>query len=337
MKKVNYVCPFCGKSDEVYLLTQKSNMEIKHQLVEYEEKILKCKACEEEFEDGEMVNDNLIAARDAYRKNNNLLTSSEIVQIRKKYSLSQLDFSLVLGWGEVTITRYESKVIQDGTYDIVMRMSNDNPYFMLKMLEENKNNFSEEKYEKIRNNIIACIDIDEININQIKNQYVVFKEPSDQNGYTILDVEKLNNIIGIVLSKVNFMYKVRFMKSLWYIDELYFEKTGKSATGLVYLHRDMGALPICHDEILSLPAVKSELEYYDNGNMGYKLSVSNSFEAHKIPEILEEIIDEVVEKFNYKSEKAIVEYMHKEKAYTETKEMEIIPFLKEYKLNNFES
>lgn len=335
MKKVNYVCPFCGNSDEVYLLTQKTNIEIKHQLVEYEEKVLKCKACEEEFEDVNMTNDNLLAARDAYRKNNDLLTSSEIAQIRKKYSLSQLDFSLALGWGEVTITRYESKVIQDGTYDLIMRMSKDDPYFMLKMLEENKNNFSEEKYEKIRNCIMACVDIDEMNINQIKSQYIVFKEPSNQNGYTILDIEKLNNIIGIILSKVNFMYKVRFMKSLWYIDELYFEKAGKSATGLVYLHRDMGALPICYDEILSLPAVQSELEYYENGNMGYKLSVSRNFKAHKIPKLLEEIIDEVVEKFNYKSAREIVEYMHKEKAYIETKEMEVIPFLKEFKLNNF--
>ena len=33
--------------------------------------------------------------------------------------------------------------------------------------------------------------------------------------------------------------------------------------------------------------------------------------------------------------KDIVEYMHKEKAYIETNEMEIIPFSKEYKLNNF--
>ena len=28
MKKVNYVCPFCGNSDEVYLLTQKTNIEM---------------------------------------------------------------------------------------------------------------------------------------------------------------------------------------------------------------------------------------------------------------------------------------------------------------------
>ena len=55
MKKVNIVCPYCGKSDEVYLTTQKINIEIKNQLVEYKEQVYNCKACGEEFEDGKFV------------------------------------------------------------------------------------------------------------------------------------------------------------------------------------------------------------------------------------------------------------------------------------------
>lgn len=45
-----------------------------------------------------------------------LLTSDEIVAIRESYGLSQVDLAKLLGWGEATISRYESKAIQDEAY-----------------------------------------------------------------------------------------------------------------------------------------------------------------------------------------------------------------------------
>ena len=41
--------------------------------------------------------------------------------LEKKYNLSQVDFSRLLGLGDVTITRYEIKAIQDETYDSILR------------------------------------------------------------------------------------------------------------------------------------------------------------------------------------------------------------------------
>ena len=338
MKKVNIVCPYCGKSDEVYLTTQKINIEIKNQLVEYKEQVYNCKACGEEFEDGKLVNANLVNARDAYRKKNNLLTSSEIAEIRKKYNLSQADFSLALGWGEITITRYETKQIQDSTYDMILRMVQKNPFMLLQLLEKSKGSFIEEKYKMIQENIRMAIKentICEIEMDKIKNAYIVYNKPTEENGYTILDVEQLNNIIGIILSKTDYMYKVQLMKTLWYVDYLYYELTGKSATGLVYERRRMGALPIGNNELLYLPCIVAEEEYYGNGNMGYRLSVSNDFVPSKISKNLEEIIEKAVKKFERKGSKEIVEYMHKEEAYLRTNENEVIPFSKDYKLRPF--
>lgn len=339
MKKVNMECPFCGSSQEVYLCCQKSVVEIKKQKIEYEAQFYICKSCKEEFEDGEMMDNNLSSARDAYRKENHLLTSDEIAGIRKKYKLSQADFSLALGWGEVTVTRYESKQIQDSTYDMILRLVDKDPYTFLKILESNRNVFTEEKYKVVENNIKSTIDEDtipQIMIDRFKNSYIVYNEPAKENGYTILDVENLNNIVGIILSKAKCMYKVGLMKSLWYIDYLHYEKTGKSVTGLVYEHKKMGALPIGNNELMYLPAIVVEEEYFPNGYIGYGLSVSKEFVPTKISKELEEIINKVVKKFDNKKAKDIVEYMHKEKAYIETKEMDIIPFSKDYKLNSFD-
>lgn len=338
MKKVNIVCPFCGKNDVVYLLTRKTSAKIKNQDIEYKETLYICDSCDEEFECGKHINENLLAARDAYRKKNNLLTSSEIAGIRKKYNLSQADFSLALGWGEITVTRYETKQIQDSTYDMMLRMVQKDPFLLLQLLEKSKNNFTKEKYDIIQSNIRAAIKentMREIEMDKIRNNYIVYNEPTKENGYTILDVEKLNNIIGIILSKTDCMYKVQLMKTLWYVDYLYYEQTGKSATGLVYERRRMGALPIGNNELLYLPSVEAKEEYYPNGNMGYRLSTADDFVPSKISKDLEEIIEKAVKKFDRKGSEYIVNYMHKEEAYLKTNENEIIPFSKEYKLRPF--
>lgn len=49
--------------------------------------------------------------------------------------MSQADLAILLGWGEVTITRYETKSIQDETYDQLIRMVKDDPYYALERLK----------------------------------------------------------------------------------------------------------------------------------------------------------------------------------------------------------
>lgn len=338
MRKVDVSCPFCGKNDNVYFATQKDSTELKNQIVNYERKFYKCSACDEEFEDSELVDDNLKTIRNEYRKEKGLLTSDEIAEIRKKYGLSQADFSLAIGWGEITVTRYETNQIQDSTYDMILRIVGQNPSVLLQLLEKNKSNFSEEKYVKIKEKIKNCIRnnfLQETEKEKLKNQYIVYNEPTCENGYVILDVDNLNNIIGCLLSKIDCVYKVGLMKMLWYTDYIHFEMIGKSITGLVYERKKMGALPIGNNELLYLSAVDTEEEYYANGNMGYRISLSKDFKPKKVSKMVEQIIDQVVKKFGHKGSKEIVEYMHKEEAYLRTNENCVIPFSNEYKLREF--
>lgn len=48
---------------------------------------------------------------DSYRKLEELLNSKEIKQIRNKYKITQLEMAKLLGVGDVTVTRYETKQI----------------------------------------------------------------------------------------------------------------------------------------------------------------------------------------------------------------------------------
>ena len=119
--------------------------------------------------------------------------------IRESYGLSQVDLAKLLGWGEATISRYESKAIQDEAYDMMLRLVKDDPLKAMELLKKNSNKFSESKSKEIKKNIIKRINEygkEFLTRQTFKGEYANFDEPSDSNGYTLLDIEKLETIIS---------------------------------------------------------------------------------------------------------------------------------------------
>ncbi|MDA8226674.1 MAG: DUF4065 domain-containing protein [Desulfitobacterium hafniense] len=281
------------------------------------------------------MDENLLRARDAYRQKKGLLTSNEIVNIRIYYGLTQSDFSALLGWGDVTVTRYESKTIQDETYDNIMRMVYENPLFALECIEKHKDRFTSDKYTKFRKNIANKVgEVGNLYLKkqEINSLYVNFEEESELNGYKKLDIEKVANVIGYFSHFVDNLYKVKLMKLLWYADAIFYGRHGRSMTGLVYKHMPLGALPIAYDEIIYLPTVKivEEMIYDD---ISYRICPNE--EIHISDFSLEElsVLETVATTFkNYRS-KEIIDYMHKEKAYTATLPNQVIPYSLAKQLN----
>lgn len=332
IRKIHMNCPLCNKTHEVEERKRKTTITIKGEEIAYEERFYFCANAdkdENEFETGAMTNENLLNARNAYRIKMGLLTSDEIVAIRESYGLSQVDLARLLGWGESTISRYESKAIQDEAYDTMLRLIKDNPLQALEFLKKNTDKFSMAKRIEIRRKIVEKLDSygkEFLTRQTFEGEYVNFEEPSDSNGFTMLNIDKIEAMISYIAEKVNNLFKVKLMKMLWYADALAFIENGCSMTGMVYRHEPMGALPIGHYSLMNLENlnVQEEMSYnydamlhiYPTANMDY--SVLNDKEKS--------ILDKVIAKFiNYKA-KDIVDYMHNERAYTETNPGEIIPF-----------
>ncbi|MBA1335954.1 MAG: hypothetical protein HPY66_1773 [Firmicutes bacterium] len=331
-------CPICNK---VHSLEQRKRLTqsiVKDEIVDYEEVYYLCPLSdqeENEFVPAGLLDENLLKARDAYRQKKGLLTSSEIANIRSYYGLTQSDFSALLGWGDVTVTRYESKTIQDETYDNIMRMVYENPLFALECIDKHKDRFTSDKYTKIRKNIANKVE--EVGNLYLKKQeinslYVNFEEESEFNGYKKLDIEKVANVIGYFSQFVDNLYKVKLMKLLWYADAIFYGRHGRSMTGLVYKHMPLGALPIAYDEIIYLSTVKviEEMVYDD---ISYRICPNKEVNISDFS--LEElsVLETVATTFkNYKA-KEIVEYMHREKAYTDTLPNQVIPYSLAKQLN----
>lgn len=75
----------------------------------------------EEIFDRDLEIENDTKLYDIYKKQMNLLTSSEIKDIRKKYDMSQKEFALAIGIDEITIHRLENGSIQTKSVDSIIK------------------------------------------------------------------------------------------------------------------------------------------------------------------------------------------------------------------------
>jgi len=341
IKKIYMNCPLCDRAHEIEERIRTSTITIKGEEVTYTERFYFCSNADEsenEFVTGSMTNENLLNARNAYRIKMGLLTSYEIVAIRENYGLSQVDLARLLGWGEATVSRYESKAIQDEAYDTMLRLIKDNPLQALEFLKKNSNKFSDTKRTEIRAKIIEKLDSygkEFLTRQTFEGEYAAFDTPSDLNGYKILDIDKIEAIVSYFAEHVSNLFKVKLMKLLWYSDVLSFIKNGTSLTGLVYTHEPMGALPIGHYSLMNLEnlTVQEEVGYNYDTMLHIYPTFGIDYTTLRNEDI--EILDKVITKFkNYKT-KEIIDYMHEETAYTETSSGEIIPFSLAKELRKF--
>lgn len=341
IRKVHISCPLCGKTHQLEERKRPASIIIKGDEVTYEEHFYFCRDTKEgknEFTTGPMENENLQNARNSYRIKHGLLTSDEIISIRENYGLSQVDLARLLGWGEATISRYESRAIQDEAYDTMLRLVKDNPLQALEFLKKNREKFSPSKQHEIRSRIIEQLDTHgkEFLTRQIfEGEYVNFEEPSDANGYTALNIDKIETVISYFAENVANLFKVKLMKMLWYADALSFVQNQRAMTGLVYRHEPMGALPIGHYSLMNLE------------NLNVREEISRSYETmlHIYPaenadySLLDDseraVLDAVIARFKTCRAAEIVEYMHEESAYKKTAPGAIIPFRLAGEIRNF--
>lgn len=333
IRKIHMNCPLCDKTHEVEERKRFTTITLKGDEITYIERFYFCANANEdenEFETGSMTNENLLNAKNAYRIKHGLLTSNEIVAIRESYNLSQVDLARLLGWGEATISRYESKAIQDEPYDTMLRLIRDNPLQALEFLKKNTDKFTKSKKLEIREKMIEKLGSygkEYLTRQTFEGEYVNFEEPSDSNGFTKLNIDKIEAAISYIAENVSNLFKVKLMKMLWYADALSYKMKGCSITGMVYRHDDLGALPIGHYSLMNLENLNIREEKSPNYDSTlFHIYPSKGIDYSVLSDDETKILDTVIRKFkNYKT-KEIIYYMHDERAYKETKQDEIIPF-----------
>lgn len=182
--------------------------------------------------DVEIMNDQNLY--DAYKRINGLLTKDEIVGIRNKYNLTQKEFALILGFGEVTVHRFERGSIQTDSVDAIMRLS-ENPDNMLFLLLKNRNNVSDELYNSLRNRILELKELKRhalVDISEFDLKVLDFEEES---ALDIADViiniynEKVDEFVRNYDCDGEYITNLKLQKLLYFVQSLSLLVFGKRA------------------------------------------------------------------------------------------------------------
>ena len=169
-----------------------------------------CKECGSAVYVPEIIDANLRALYDEYRKENNIIPLDKINEIPAKYSIGKRPLSLLLGWGEQTFSRFADGDIPSKQYsDILLRIYNDTEYY-LQLLISNKDNLksalSYEKSYKATQKLINESQNNSANINFDSNK----------------SSDKINNVIQYLLIKCEDITPLALQKSLYYIQGFHF-------------------------------------------------------------------------------------------------------------------
>ena len=142
-------CPYCESIHEVHKITRTESIVFKGKNVSYEAVHYECCNCHEIFDSAQMMDENLLAAREAYELMEESVSPAKIISIRESYNASQKAFGLILGMGELTINSYEQgKSIPMSSNRLLLHLS-ENPLIFFEMYERNKNKIGAIQRERI--------------------------------------------------------------------------------------------------------------------------------------------------------------------------------------------
>lgn len=234
-------CENCRDYVNFNIKEQKSRKDIRGKSIEYTEKTAFCNECKNEIFVSELMDENLETIDKNYRLVENLISIDEIKEILNKYNIGKRPLSLVLGWGEGTLSRYIEGDIPTQQYSDVLKKIKKDAKFMLEKLNNNKERITKKAYknclEAIEKNIqLNCV----LNINNEEKihsvvQYIIYKSVE----ITPLALQKL------LYYSQSFYYA--FADELLFGDDCEAWVHGPVYKNVYYIYKDHGYNPIEED------------------------------------------------------------------------------------------
>lgn len=141
-------CTHC-RGDRAYTLRKKIvKKEIKDKTYDFKIIVAICEECGEEMDIPGLLDLNMKAIDEQYRRAEGLVSIEDINKIMAIYNIGKAPLSTALGFGEITITRYLSGQIPSKEYSDVIKKVLSTPDYMIKLLNDNAEKIGETAYKK---------------------------------------------------------------------------------------------------------------------------------------------------------------------------------------------
>jgi uncharacterized phage-associated protein len=231
---------FCEECREIvpYQIKDVSmEKEIKGKKIKFEGREAYCPQCDSNLFVASLRDYNLKQLDIAFRIVENLITVEGIQQILDKYNIGKRPLSTLLGWGEVTLTRYLDGAIPTKQYSEKLFGILTNPNIMELALERNKTIIAEAAYKK-------CNEA----ITKVKNAELL--ELSLENKIDSVTKYLLLNLMEITpLALQKLLYYVQgfnkvFNGTFLFIDDCMAWAHGPVYSEIYHKYKDFGYNPI---------------------------------------------------------------------------------------------
>lgn len=158
----------------------------------------RCKECGELIYVPAINDENLSALYDVYREKNNIIPLKVLQSIPEKYGIGKRPLSVLLGWGEQTLSRYLDGDIPSYQYSETLKHLASDPAYYLELLEKNKDKLTSVAYAKSK-----------------KAAEAVMRETPSASG-------KMESVIDYLLNRCQDITPLALQKALYYIQGFYY-------------------------------------------------------------------------------------------------------------------
>ncbi len=276
-------CPECRKDVEYQIKELVEKKEVRGLEFEYTAKRAYCNECESEIFIPELHDQNLKKIDAAYREKAGVIKVSEIKEIVEQYNTGKRPLSLLLGWGETTLTRYLDGDIPSKSYSETLKKVKSDYNYMRQLAVENKDKVSEKAFDNLMESI-KDLQQDEIKTEKKIDSVVKYL------------LKELGEVTPLALQKLLY-YSQGFYKTFY--DEFLFNDEceawvhGPVYKDIYFKYRDFGYNPIEDEKLV--------------------------FENINLTEAEEELLDSIIDNFGCYSAKTLERMTHSERPWRLTR------------------
>lgn len=319
------ICPNCEKETELEHVRTKEVVEVRGEPIEVDSEFFKCTECGAEFENTRGP-DSLALAYREYRRRHDMLQPEQIRDWRKQYGLTQKELGQLLGWGGVTLSRYETGALQVEAHEKILRLAME-PHNLITLIEETPEALTNDKRGRLLEELRVADD-EACSFERLFEERFGHYAPDEFSGFRSLDVRKLFNVI--LFFCVEGQLKTKLNKLLFYADFKHFKENTISITGARYYHLQYGPVPDDYDYYfaeLERARLLDMIEEAFGNYTGFKCITRNQPDLSIFGQSELDSLAEVKEYFKDFGSARIMEFSHEEIGYASTNEGEPISYL----------
>jgi len=317
-------CPKCNTERQCTTVLRIESYPTRGDEIEIESNVLICSECGEDIFDKKLDSENIKKIYSAYREKHGLLSPDDIRAIRVRYGLSQRGMSRFLGWGEVTLHRYESGGLPDRVHNDLLKMISTHEG-MEHYLKESGSNIPAAEHETVISALRTATK--KFSLKEVFETMQADYGASITTGYRTINMMRLENMV--LFFSENGVWKTKLNKLLWYSDFVAFRRNTCSISGLAYQREVHGPVPFRFFTMLDALGEENliDTEEIDVGTYGViKITAKRKADLSIFSASEIDVLMYVSHYFSTMTSTAISNKSHDERAWIETPQGDLISY-----------